>query len=457
MSVGSTKPRGFVRGEVGACPDDPERAIGASGQAVGTRREVERARQQPAPGRGRPAEGDGEQDDVVGPVVVALDVEVAGRLRGRGEDLERDVPLAQARDVHLATVAALQQVAAPQQRIGVEIGDPQRLVQRPRAIRRPYGGAAQVRHRRASVRPTIARPPAFAPSVTAVAASRAETDGRRAARRAHEGTGRTGLRRPDLVEERERARVAFERPADELAEGGLGLAFDVGREAERRDRLDVEPLVGLEQLERLEADRRPVVRRTGTPLAQDPAERRHPAEALVRLEDPVAFDAAVHLRPLAELVEEVHLVPARDPSGRHLRVEQLVRPAEQGVQRLGGVALLERPVGELGEVPGRRRRFERVAQVEPGVSDPDLGHDVERPAAGQADVELRERLEAAAEPRRRAADALGDGLQLAPGRGDQRQDPVGLAEVEPREDDGVGRVAARDGHRVDGTTAVGRK
>ena len=38
VSVGSREPRGFVRGQVRACPDDPERAIGASGQAVGARR-----------------------------------------------------------------------------------------------------------------------------------------------------------------------------------------------------------------------------------------------------------------------------------------------------------------------------------------------------------------------------------------------------------------------------------
>ena len=151
----------------------------------------------------------------------------------------------------------------------------------------------------------------------------------------------------------------------------------------------------------------------GTPLAQDPAERRHPAEALVRLEHAVALDAAVDLGSLAELVEQVHLVPAGDPAGRHPGVEQLVRPAQQRVERLGRVALLERAVGELGEVPGGGRRFERVAQVEPGVTDADLGDDVERPPARQRDGQLGERLEAATEPRGRPADALGDRLELA--------------------------------------------
>ena len=101
----------------------------------------------------------------------------------------------------------------------------------------------------------------------------------------------------------------------------------------------------------------------GTALAQDAAERRHPAEPLVRLEHPVALDAAVDLGALAELVEQVHLVPARDAAGRHPGVEQLVGPPQERVQRLGGVALLERAVGQLGEIPGGGGRFERIAQV----------------------------------------------------------------------------------------------
>lgn len=94
------------------------------------------------------------------------------------------------------------------------------------------------------------------------------------------------------------------------------------------------------------------------------------------------------------------------------------------------MALLEAPVRELGEVPGRGGTLEIVAQVQPGVPDADLGHDVECPAACEGHVELGERLETPAETRRGPADALGDGLELAAGRRDQGQDPVGLAEIE---------------------------
>ena len=59
-----------------------------------------------------------------------------GDLVDRGEDLEGDVPLDQPRDVDVAAVAAHQQVAAPQQRVGVEVHDEQPLVEGAR----PLGG-----------------------------------------------------------------------------------------------------------------------------------------------------------------------------------------------------------------------------------------------------------------------------------------------------------------------------
>ena len=92
-------------------------------------------------------------------------------------------------------------------------------------------------------------------------------------------------------------------------------------------RLDVQPLVGLEQLQ---ASSDSPARSCGGPGQRshsDAAERRHPAEALVGLEHPVALGAAVDLRPHAQLVGQVHLVPAGDPAGRHPGVEQLVGPA----------------------------------------------------------------------------------------------------------------------------------
>src|SRR5258706_9963786 len=132
-------------------------------------------------------------------------------------------------------------------------------------------------------------------------------------------------RRANLVEERERSGFAFERPAHELAQRRLGLGLDRRGQTERGDRLDVETLVGLEQLEGIQRQARALVRRTRTTLAQDAAKGWDPAEALVGLEHPIALDAPIDLGTLAQLIEQVHLEPARDAARIHLGVEQLVR------------------------------------------------------------------------------------------------------------------------------------
>ena len=119
----------------------------------------------------------------------------------------------------------------------------------------------------------------------------------------------------DLVEEGERPGVALEDVPDEVAHRALDLALGRGGEAESRDRLDVLALVRLQELQPVERQARPVVGRTRTTVAQDAAERRDPAEPAVDLEGPVALDAAVDLGPDAELVGEVHLVPAGDAPG----------------------------------------------------------------------------------------------------------------------------------------------
>ena len=84
------RPAGAARHRVG-----PRRPCAAPGRAGSAR------------SRGGQPRADRQQDDVVAAVVVALDVEVARRLGARGEDLERDVALDEARDVDVAAVAAL--------------------------------------------------------------------------------------------------------------------------------------------------------------------------------------------------------------------------------------------------------------------------------------------------------------------------------------------------------------
>ena len=135
--------------EVGGRAQDPQPASGPGREPVRPRREVQRPRQEPSPGRGRPAQRDGEQDHVVARIVVALDVEVARRLGRGGQDLQRDIALDQPRHVDVAACAALEEVAPPQQRVGVEVRDPKLGVQgaRPvgRDVRRGGAGDAQPR------------------------------------------------------------------------------------------------------------------------------------------------------------------------------------------------------------------------------------------------------------------------------------------------------------------------
>ena len=74
-----------------------------------------------------------------------------------------------------------------------------------------------------------------------------------------------------------------------------------------------------------------------------------------------------------------------------------------------------------------------------------LGDDVEGAPHGEHEVDRAERFEAAADPRARSPDALGDDPQLAEMGGQDGEDPIGLAEVQPAEDDGLGLVQRERG------------
>ena len=175
VSAGSSEPRGLVGGEVGARADDPERPVrigprdrrhgppGGAPAAAGAARSPAASR---APSASRTTSSLRSS--------LRSMLRCRGRLRRGRQDLESDVALAQPRDVDLAARRALEEVAAPQQRVGVEVGDPQRLVKRARTIRGVDTAAGcVVTHSRASVRPTRARPTTRDP--TAVAAPAAPT------------------------------------------------------------------------------------------------------------------------------------------------------------------------------------------------------------------------------------------------------------------------------------------
>ena len=216
---------------------------------------------------------------------------------------------------------------------------------------------------------------------------------------------------PDLVEERERARVALEGDAHEVAHRRLDLALDRLGQAQRGDRLDVQALVGLEQLERLEREAGPVraAARGSARTARRPAAGPSGTSRSASSIRSHSTQRSTSGRCPSSSARCISYQRATRP-GRHAGVEQLVGAAQQRVQRLGGVALLERAVGQLGEVPGGRGALEAVAEREPGVPDADLGDDVEGPAAGERDAQLGERLERC---RRGATSAGGSPLAMA--------------------------------------------
>ena len=87
-----------------------------------------------APRPDRPARRDREGRDAIGVVGVAVVVLPARALGRRAEDLQRDVAAFEPRQVHLADLRFLREVPPPQHRVRVQVGDEQRLVQRPRLV-----------------------------------------------------------------------------------------------------------------------------------------------------------------------------------------------------------------------------------------------------------------------------------------------------------------------------------
>ncbi len=109
--------------------DQHQPSAGADGHVVKAGGLIERTLLQAHQGPGRPALTKTEQGYVVGAAVVPLDVQSARRLCHHGEDLEGDVAFDQPRNIDMAPRSALDKVAPPQQRVGVQIRHLDRPVQ----------------------------------------------------------------------------------------------------------------------------------------------------------------------------------------------------------------------------------------------------------------------------------------------------------------------------------------
>jgi len=177
--------------------------------------------------------------------------------------------------------------------------------------------------------------------------------------------------------------------------------------------------------------------------------------AALRADDAAHGDRERPVRPgraAAGAVDEARR-PAGDGEGAEQeRVEDepgVVPPLGEGPQTAGEeqekldgrLALgVGEPLGGLEHrrprgVPAVVRRDRRAVRAD----RLDLGDDVERAALVELDVDEHERLDPGAEPGRRLPDALRDGPDQPAPPGQERDDPVGLAELLAAQDDGLSR------------------
>ncbi len=116
---------GEVGIEVVARLDDAQATSRVRGHLAQPERQVERSREPTVPRGTWPPLPEGEQRHVIGPVVVPLQVDPARDLRRSGEGHERDAAFDQARDIEMAVRGSTTKVAAPEERVRVQVHDGQ--------------------------------------------------------------------------------------------------------------------------------------------------------------------------------------------------------------------------------------------------------------------------------------------------------------------------------------------
>ena len=105
--------------------------------------------------------------------------------------------------------------------------------------------------------------------------------------------------------------------------------------------------------------------------------------------------------------------------------------------------------GETGDLTGGAggaHAVEVAAYPHVGVHERGLGHDVERAAGRDQQVDLGEEVGPRGETTAGLAGALGDGTHLGTVRGEKREDEVLLAELRAVEHDGVRPVCVTTRH-----------
>ena len=157
--------------------------------------------------------------------------------------------------------------------------------------------------------------------------------------------------------------------------------------------------------------------------------------------------ARVEARREAGHRERAQLVGVQDQARRRASADERLQCPDQQLDLLdSGLAVFGHQ--SLGRLQHRRSRgVGRVVRTEIArerVERLDLGDDVEAASLGQLQIDVHERFEPPAEPRRRLAHALGDRPHQAPLSGEQGDDAVGLTKFVRAQDNA--RVAV-EAHR----------
>src|SRR5208337_36207 len=123
-----------VGGEISGTLNHHETASRSARELMQAACLIQRPLGEAVPGCGRPAVYNCQPENVIVLVFVALNVQTVRALGGQGKHLQGDVAVGEAGNVNVPVSTAVQQVAAPQQRVGVKVGDGELFVQIERAL-----------------------------------------------------------------------------------------------------------------------------------------------------------------------------------------------------------------------------------------------------------------------------------------------------------------------------------
>src|SRR5579872_1025745 len=115
--------------QVHSCPNDDKLTTRGVGHLIEASCLVKRTLFEALPCGRWPALGDSQPGNVIGIGGVSIQIQSLGDLGDHGENLQGDIGLLQAWEIDVSASRAVQQITAPEQAVGMQIDDGERLVQ----------------------------------------------------------------------------------------------------------------------------------------------------------------------------------------------------------------------------------------------------------------------------------------------------------------------------------------